>query len=491
LGQIKKLFGQTAIYGVSSIFGRAVNFLLVPLYTAVFEPSEYGVVTELYAYVAFLMVFYLYGIETTYFRFATKYENHQSYFRIAVTQSLGIALLLSGVIIGLSGDIANMLGYPESREYIVWLALILGMDGLVAVPFARLRLLGKARQFARYKISNILLNVGLNLFFLVFCPYWLELYPHHFLNRVYDSDVGVGYVFLSNALASTATLLFFLPGWLQFRPLFNLPKWKEMWYYATPLAIMGLAGVINEMLSRALLRHYLPEGFYSGMSNLAVLGIFGACYKLSMLMNLSVQAFRYAYEPFYFSKSKDKNSPVLFARVMNAFIIYGCLAFMAISIVLPEIAPLVLRQKSYLEALHVVPVLLFAGVFLGIFFNLSVWYKVTDRTRYGAWITLLGSGITILLNLLLIPVLGYEGSALATLGAYLLMAIVSYLWGRKYYPIPYQWGKAILYLFYAAFLVACLYIGDFMPILRYILGCSGFVFFIIVVFYIEKRKVKA
>jgi len=488
LSQIKKLFGETAIYGASSIFGRAVNFLLVPLYTSVFAPGEYGIVTELYAYVAFLMVFYLYGVETTFFRFATKHENTTRFFRLATTQSLLIAAVISSTLILAAQPIATTLGYPDAHEYIIWLALILGLDAVVAVPFARLRLKSKAKKFALFKITNILINVGLNLFFLVFCPWWLQLHPDHFLASVYDSQIGVGYVFLSNLFASVFTLLLFLPDWLRFKPLLDVQQWKQMLAYATPLVIMGLAGVTNEMLSRAMLKHYLPEGFYAGLSNLAVLGIFGACYKLSMLMNLSVQAFRYAYEPFYFSKSKQKDSPELFAKVMTAFIIYGCLAFMGISIVLPEVAPMVLRRESYLQALHIVPVLLFAGLFLGIFYNLSVWYKITDKTRYGAIITVIGSIATIVLNLLLIQILGYEGSVLATLGAYMTLALTSYFWGQKVYPIPYKPFKALMYLIFAALLVLSLYIFDISMEYRYTFGILGMGIFIILVFISERRK---
>ncbi|MCP4459848.1 MAG: oligosaccharide flippase family protein [Cytophagales bacterium] len=490
MSQLKKLFGDTVIYGASSIFGRAINFLLVPLYTAVFAPEDYGVVTELYAYVAFLMVFYLYGVETTFFRFATKYDDQTKYYNISVTNALIISILLSSAIISSSDWLGDTLPYTNASKYIVWLALILALDTLVAVPFARLRLESKAKRFALFKISNILVNITLNLFFLLFCPYWVKENPDssEFIQLIYNPSFGVGYVFVSNLAASASTALFFLPYWVKFRIQFDREKWKEMFHYATPLVIIGLAGVTNEMLSRLLLRHWLPEGYYSGFSNIAVLGIFGACYKLSMLMNLSVQSFRYAYEPFFFSRSKDRNSPELFAKVMNAFIIYGCLAFILISLILPEVAPIILRQSDYLTALHIVPILLFSGLLLGIFYNLSVWYKLTDKTIYGAYITIIGAVLTIVFNWILIPVLGYEGSALTALLAYLVMVVVSYVWGQRNFHVPYQLTKGLFYLLYSSVLVGIICYLQLESTAKYIFGLSALGFFIILVLAIERPR---
>lgn len=492
MSQLKKLFGDTVIYGVSSIFGRAINFLLVPLYTAVFSPDEYGVVTELYAYVAFLMVLYLYGVETTFFRFATKHKDQVRCYNLSVTNALVISIVLSGIIILSSDVLGSTLPYANAPKYIVWLSLILGLDTLVAVPFARLRLENKAKRFAFIKISNILINIGLNLFFLVFCPYWINENPSssEFIQSIYSPSFGVGYVFVSNFAASGLTAFFFLPYWVKFRFQFDQEWFKKIFSYATPLVIIGLAGVTNEMLSRILLRHWLPEGYYSGFSNIAILGIFGACYKLSMLMNLSVQSFRYAYEPFFFLKSKDKNSPELFAKVMNAFIIYGCLAFIIISLILPEIAPILLRQSDYLIALHIVPVLLFAGLLLGIFYNLSVWYKLTDKTMYGAYITIVGASSTIVLNWFFIPIFGYEGSALTALLAYLLMVVISYVWGQKHYHVPYQLGKGLLYLAYSATLIGLIHYLRLEFSTKYTFGLSGLGFFIILVLLVERRKIQ-
>jgi O-antigen/teichoic acid export membrane protein len=488
LSNLRKLFSDTAIYGVSSIFGRTINFLLVPLYTAVFAPGEYGVVTELYAYVAFLMVIYLYGVETTFFRFATKYEDTKRYYDFSVSSSLLFALLITSVLILAAPAITSFLGYHGAEKYVIWLALIMALDTLVAVPFAKLRLERKAKRFAFFKISNILTNIGLNLFFLLLCPYLLKVNPESWVASIYDPAFGVGYVFLANLVASGVTLLFFLPDWLKFRFRLDKEKWNEMLTYASPLVIIGLAGVTNEMMSRALLRHLLPEGFYPGLSSLAVLGIFGACYKLSMLMNLSVQSFRYAYEPFFFSKAKEKDSPELFAKVMNAFIIFGCLAFMGLSLILPEVAPLILRRAGYLEALNVVPMLLFGGLLLGVYYNLSIWYKLTDLTKYGAYVTLIGAAATVILNVLLIPILGYEGSAIATVLVYVIMVVVSYVLGQKHYFIPYHLGKGITYLLVSSVSVSVLYLLELSLTVKYLFGFSSIGLFVILVLIFEKKK---
>jgi len=488
LSTLRKLFGDTAIYGLSSIFGRTINFLLVPLYTAVFSPGEYGVVTELYAYVAFFMVIYLYGMETTFFRFATKYEDTRRYYDFSITSSLVISAVITGLLILAAPAITSYLGYAEAERYVIWLALILALDTLVAVPFAKLRLERKAKRFALFKIANILINIGLNLFFLLLCPYLLSQNPTGWVQSIYDPTIGVGYVFLSNLFASAFTLLFFLPDWLKLRLRFDKDKWAEMMRYASPLVIIGLAGVTNEMLSRALLRHWLPEGFYPGLNSLAVLGIFGACYKLSMLMNLSVQAFRYAYEPFFFSKSKDKDSPEVFAKVMNAFIIFGCLAFIGLSLILPEVAPFVLRRADYLTALDIVPMLLFGGLLLGIYYNLSVWYKLTDRTMYGAYVTIIGAALTVALNIILIPLLGYEGSAIATVLVYLAMVVISFVWGQKHYFVPYQVGKAVTYMTVSSVGVAIIYLLEFTLAVKYVIGFGTIGIFLILVVIFEKKK---
>ncbi len=442
---LKKLASQTAVYGLSSVLGRTLNYLLVPLYTSVFAPGEYGIVTELYAYVAFLNIFYIYGLETAYFRFASK-SNGQNAFNIAFTSILISSFFFSGGIFLCSGEIAAILNYPQQGNFIRWLALILAIDAIVAIPFAKLRQDGKAFVFATFKLSNISLNIGLNLFFLVFCPWFLADKSEHFLVSIYNAELGVGYVFLSNLIANAVYLIFFIPTWVKTRLTIHLKEWKSMMQYAWPILIIGFAGVTNEMLSRALLKYRLPEDFYQGYDNLEILGIFGACYKLSIFMTLAVQAFRYAFEPFFFARASDKDSLELFSKIMTWFVIFTSFSWLAVTVSLPYIGPIFLRQTSYLQALDAVPFLLGGGMFLGIFYNLSLWYKLTDKTRYGAVITTIGAIITFFLNWTLIPVFGYMGSAFATFSSYLTMVVISFFWGRKHYPVPYNVPKILFYI---------------------------------------------
>ncbi len=445
---LKKLASETAVYGLSSVLGRMLNYLLVPLYTSVFLPSEYGIVTELYAYVAFLNILYIYGLETAYFRFSTK-EKGDQYFNLALTSILFSSLFLSGLIWIFSDLIANLLQYPEKSHYIKWLAAILAIDAIVAIPFARLRQIGKAKSFAVFKLSNIAVNILLNLFFILWCPMLLEANPNGFIASIYDPKLGVGYVFLSNLIANGLYLIFFIPDWIRVKLRFNKAEWTRMMKYAWPVLIIGFAGVTNEMLSRAILKYRLPEGFYEGYTNLEILGIFGACYKLAVFMTLSVQAFRYAFEPFFFAQAKEKNSPQVFSKIMTWFVLFTAFSWLALCVFMPYYAPIFLRQDSYLMALDAVPWLLGGGLFLGVFYNLSLWYKLTDKTLYGAYISLIGALSTFVLNWLLIPIMGYMGSAIATFISYLTMVVISYVWGARHYPVPYQALKVIGYISFA------------------------------------------
>ena len=450
MSQLKKLASDTAVYGLSSIIGRMLNYFLVPLYTSVFAPDTYGIVTEFYAYVAFFNIIYTYGLETAFFRFATK-TGHQPGEVYNNAQSLIIlsSLLLSGLLYALAPQIAVLLEYPGKEHLIQWLALIMGVDAILAIPYAKLRLENKAWTFAITKLSNIGLNIFLNIFLIVVCPaiYKGELMPglRPFIDWFYQPGWDVEYVFLSNLLANAVLIPVF---WrLNKGFTFSLDKGllKSMLVYAYPLLFMGLAGVTNEMLSRVLLKYWLPEDFYPGKSNLYILGVFGACYKLAIFMNLTVQAFKYAAEPFFFNTGQDKNSPALFARVMHWFVIVCCFILLSVSINL-DIIGLFLRQASYREGLHIVPILLLAYLFLGVYFNLSIWFKLSDQTHYSTKITIVGAIITIVLNLVLIPVLGYTGSALATLGCYFSMSVICYAIGQRYFYIPYHTFKDLGYI---------------------------------------------
>jgi len=459
----KKLASQTAIYGVSSIVGRVLSYLLVPIYTAHFAAAEYGIVTGLYAYVSFLNVVFTYGLETTFFRFANRPGEDR---RELYSRTLSLLLLSSVVFTGLLALLAQpllaLLRLPPGHyEYAIWIALILGLDAVAALPFARLRLENKARRFAAIRLTNILLYVGLNLFFVVLCPAVLRSAPGSVLaglrplvQAVYDPNLGVGYVFLSNLAASALTLLLLAHELLDFR--FRWPRLgflRPLLAYALPLMLMGLAGMVNETLDRILLPAYLPEGFYPGISRLGAVGVYGACYKLSIFMSLIIQAFRYAAEPFFFAQSTEKNSPATFALVLKWFTLCCAFIFVGISLNLSWVGPLFLRRPEYLTGLGVVPILLLANLFLGVYYNLSVWFKLTDKTYFGTYIGAAGAVLTIALNIALIPVMGYMGSAWATLACYFMMAALCWWLGERHFPVPYPVGRLLGWLLAAVALV--------------------------------------
>ena len=454
MSSIKKLASDTALYGISSILGRVLNYLLVPLYTEVFAAGEYGVVTVLYAYVAFFNVLYTYGMETAYFRFAARQkENEPLVFNTSFSSILFTSLVLSGIICLLAPYLLDWMDYERLPiNYIYWLALIMGIDAIVAIPFARLRLQNRPLLFASARLFNIFLNIVLNLFFLVLCPallkgeyQWLS-WLRPLAEEVYDPSLGIGYVFLSNLIANAFYLVLLAPVLFKARIRLDKALLRQMLVYSYPLLLMGIAGVTNEMLSRPMLRYWLPEGFYENFDTEAAVGIFGACYKLSVFMNLAIQAFRFAAEPFFFSKASDKNSPQLFSQVMHYFIIVCCFIFFAVTVNLPWIAPLFLRDPIYLEGIEVVPILLLGYLFLGIYLNLSIWFKLADKTKYGTWFTGIGAILTIIFNMLLIPLLGYVGAALTTLLVYFSMAAMCYYYGQKHYPIPYKTLVGLVYI---------------------------------------------
>ncbi len=464
---VKKLASQTAVYGVSSIVGRVLTYLLVPLYTHAFAAAEYGVVTGLYAYVSFLNVVFTYGMETTFFRFANRpgTDRQELYDRVLSLLLLSTAGL-TALLMLLARPLLALLDIPPGHEqYAVWVALILGLDALTAIPFARLRLENKARKFATIKLAGIVANVVLNLFFIVLCPAvasgkWLPgLQP--LVARVYDPAVGVGYVFLANLFASGLTLLLLWRELLAFRFRLNLAFLRPLFQYAYPLMLMGLAGMVNETLDRILLPKWLPANFYPGQSSLTAVGIYGACYKLSIFMSLVIQAFRYAAEPFFFAQSTEKNSPATFAMILKWFTLCCAVIFVGISLNVEDFGRLFLRRPEYLQGLVVVPILLLANLFLGVYYNLSVWFKLTDKTYYGTYIGAGGAVLTIVLNFLLIPLLGYLGSAIATLACYFMMAILCWRLGERHFPVPYPALRLGLWLLGASGLVA---LGWWVPV---------------------------
>ena len=427
---LKRLAGETVLYGLGSIIPRFLNFLLLPLQTSVFIPEEYSVITTLLAYVGVLNTIYMFGMETAYFRFANKPgANEKKIFNLTQTVVIAVSGALSLIIIVFADPLAILLEIPSRRDMIIWLAAIMFIDAIVAIPFARLRFFKKALLFAIGKLANIGLLIGLNIYFL----------------KILTTTPDISFVFLANLLANAFYILFFLRTLLQWRPEFDRQLTPPIFEYAYPIMLTGLAGMTNEMFSRLTLMKWLPPNFYPGKSQAFALGVFGACYKFAVLMNLAIQAFRYAAEPFFFSQASEKNSPQLFARVNHYFIIVCCILLLAVSINL-DFLKVFLAKPQYWEGLHIVPILLLAYLFLGIYYNFSVWFKLTDKTYYGTIITIGGALVTILANYILIPLSGYEGSSWAALMCYTSMAIACYVLGQKYYAIPYNLAKGAMYI---------------------------------------------
>ena len=437
---IKKLAGETAIYGLSSIVGRFLNYLLMPLYTRVLVPSEYGIVTDLYATSAFLMILYSYRMESAFFRFGTPPAERERVFSVAMQSLLATTVLITTLLLVFASPLAGALNYPQHPEYVQWFALILAFDCLVELPFARLRLEQRPGRFVLAKFLNISVNIALNLFWLLLCP-WLAKQGVQWVYFVWTPGLGVGYIFLSNVIASALTLLFLLPEFRAIRWFFDRVLWGSMLHYAWPLIIVGFAGIVNEMLSRTMMK-YLLTG--TQPENMTQLGIFGANYKLAMLITLFTQAYRYAAEPFFFRHAADQDALLTQANVTKWFTIASTAGMLGILLFLDVVKYFL--DEQYHSGLDVVPILLVANLLLGLYYNFSVWYRLKDRTRLGAWISLAGAGITILLNILWIPRFGYVGAAWVTLICYAFMSWATWQTGRRHYPVPYPLVRMGLYV---------------------------------------------
>lgn len=447
MSTIRKLAGQSAIYGLSSILGRFLNYLLVPLHTNIFvNPGDYGIVTEMYAYISFLIIIFTFGLETSFFHFSErKKEEPRKVFGTSMGYLATLSVILTGGIILFRNDLASITGYVSNPEYITWVALIIGFDALTALPFARLRQQQKAIRFALLKLAGIGVNIGFNLLFFLVLP---KIENHTALTSWYDPSVGVGYVFIANLLASAVTLLLLLPSMRFSASDVDKTLLKEILLYASPLLVAGLAGMVNETLDRVMIKYLVADR----TDAMAQVGIYGACYKLSILMTLFVQAYRYAAEPFFFSKFKSDDAKTTYARLMKLFVMVCGFIFLFIMMYIDLFKYFI--GRTYWPGLSIVPVLLLANICLGIFYNLSMWYKLTGKTRFGAVFALLGAMVTIIFNLLLIPTMGYTGAAWTTLICYAFMMLLSWVTGQRHYPIPYETGRIVFFLLLALILFA-------------------------------------
>ncbi len=434
---------NTLRYGVSSILGRMLNYALVPLYTSILLPHEYGIITEWYAYIAFLLLLYTFGMETTYFRFTAKHiHNKKKYQLLAFNIIFWWGVLLSTALLLWANPLVKLLGYPHKAFYIYTTVGIVFTDALLVIPFAALRLQQQTVLFVKKKMLFILLNLFFNFLFLFILPY---------IGMPAGYDICF-FILFANFLSNFLLLLSFYRFWQHVKWHFHWLKVWSMLHYAWPIFLTSLASTTNEMFSRAMLKYLLPDN-HSIYTKTTLLGIFGGCYKFSIFMLLGIQAFRYAAEPLFFAHAQDKKSPLLFSKVMHAFILTASLVLLGVSIHLKFLGQLFLRNPIYHEGLAIVPYLLLAYLFYGIYYNLSVWFKITDNTIYGLYFMGIGALVTIVLNLLLIPLYGYWGSVWSILASYVLMMGTCYWVGKKYFPIPYQIKRGSMYLLSIMFVV--------------------------------------
>lgn len=453
---MKSLAKDTAVYGLSSIVGRFLNWCLVPLYTHVFAQAEYGVVTYLYSLVALLLIILTYGLETGFFRFAN-HEKYKDPMRVYTTglMSLAVTSALFVILVWIFlGPISSVLGSSGDPRYVMMLAVTLAIDAFTSLPFAYLRYKQRPLRFAGIKLLSIFLNIGLNLFFIVLCPVWYTSHPE-WVGRFYDPDFGVGYIFLSNLIASAVTLLVLVPEIVKVRYRFDTEIWRRMIVYSFPLLVMGLAGIMNQTIDK-LIYPWLVGDPDRAMSEL---GVYGANYKIAIVMVMFIQAFRFAYEPFVFAKSRSRGeeSQKAYVDAMHYFIIFGLLIFLGVMFFLPVLKYFI--SPRYFSGLAVVPIVMAGELFFGVFYNLSLWYKLTDRTYWGTIFSLFGLAVTLLINILFVPCYGYMACAWAAFFCYLSMMATSYFVGKKYYPVPYRWGAALRYVLLVAVLyVAAMYV---------------------------------
>ena len=445
---LNKLAGQTLIYGLGTMLPRFLNYaLLTPFYAAIFKPAEYGVVTELYAYIAFLLVFLTYGMETAFFRFAQKSDNPEKVYStsiISLILTTGIFLIAFNVFIE---PISVLMRYENSKTFLVIFSFIVALDALTAIPFARLRRENKPLKFSLLKLINVLVIISLALFF-----YLPEAAPamyekgNRIVTKLYNPDFGVGYVFVSNLAGSLVVFLILLPRIIKIRSRFSLQVWKNMIVYAFPLLISGMAGIINDAVDKVLVRRLIQSD-----DPLYEVGVYGAGYKIAVLMALFIQMYRFAMEPFFFEKLSGKDAKYTYATAMKYFVIYALMLFLGLNLYISVIQ--LILPGDYRESMFIVPVVSMGFLLYGIFVNLSIWYKANDITKYGAYLTFLGALITIVINVLFIPGFGYRASAWAHVACYGVMVIGSYLLSRKHYPINYETGKILSYIAIAVLIV--------------------------------------
>jgi O-antigen/teichoic acid export membrane protein len=490
LSGIKKLAGQTLWYGVPTIASRFLGYLMnmaLPFFVAM--PEKTADLVQVYTIIPFLNVLYAYGLETAYFRFSQTHDKQKLY------NTLSLSLLFSSILFTLllllcKNSIINVADLNQHPDYVLWMIAIIAVDNLNTLPFAKLRQENRPKRYAFARIAGIVINVSVVILFLGVIPNILEHNPDSFLKNIYNKDIGLGYYLLGNLCGSLFTLLVLSKEIRQVKIRFDFSLWKEVMRYSAPLIIVGLGGMVNDVLSRLIYRHVVDLPQQQADHEL---GIFANIFRIALLITIMIQAFRMAAEPFFFNQSKSENAQRTYARVMKFFVIACCFMFLFIGLFLDAFKWIfiTLANPRWAEGLEVVPLLALGNIFLGIYYNLSVWYKLTNKNSIGAIITIGGAAITIGLNILLIPRLHYTGAAIATFTCYLFMMLCSYGLGQKYYPIPYAVKKLVSYvtLVVLIYFIHMALVKWVSPSLLFSLG-TGFVFFIFFTWFVGKIEAK-
>jgi O-antigen/teichoic acid export membrane protein len=487
---IKKLAQQTIWYGLSSMAARLINYLLTPYLTYKFTTAQYGEMSIIYAFIPFMNVLFSYGMETAYFRFSQSNDG-KAVHNTASTSLIISTLVLSALLLSIAGLVAHLLNISEHPEYLYLCIGIIATDAITIIPFAKLRQEGRPVKFALIKIGGILCNIACIYFLLSYGPHWVKTHPGNFSASYFTGAWAVGYVLVAN-LFQNLVILFLLNKELtsfQWKP--NRALWVSMLLYGLPLIIAGMAGMVNETFDRIMLGWWAPvQGVEAAK---AEVGIYSACYKLSIFITLAVQAFRMGAEPFFFKLSAQEDAPKHYARVMKFFVITLCGMYLVVMLYL-DIWKHFIQNKAMWVGLSVVPLLLLANICLGIYYNLSVWYKLGNRTMAGAWITIVGAIITLSINYWGIPHFSYLASAWATLACYGSMMVISFVWGQKVYPVPYAVSRLLGYLLITVLLGKAnqwLTLSESLPIAFHLLKSTGFlIIFLSVLYTLEREELK-
>jgi len=475
----KKLLGQTAIYGLGTIIVRVFPFIASPFLTRAFGPEALSPFVDFYSIAGIIIVLLSHGMETTFFRFSETENDIQKLLSTSTLSVVGASLIFMVICYIFKSFISEIFKTPDQVHYLVMMLLILGIDGLSTMPFVMLRKKGNARRFVFIKIICAVINFSLLVFFIVILPKYGK---NGILGLVYNENFGIGYAFLSNMIASITTFLLLFSELKNIKlTKFCFSLWKKLIYYSLPITLAGLAGVINETLDRQFLKYLLPEG-----ENTKQMAIYGTVCRVVTFMTLFRQAYLLGIEPFFFANAKKYNSKTIYSQLMFFFVIVNCIILLGICANLEWISHVYIRNPEYYSGLSILPIVLVAAVFLGIYLNLSIWYKLTNKTILGAYISIIGAVVTVVVNYLFIPKFGYWASALATVSSYFIMMIISYFLGQKYYPIPYDVKKISIYLIISV-LFSCLCYYFFKGNL--VLSNGLLLIFLGIVFFIERENI--